>query len=108
LALHVATELERGRVEAEGLDTRFREERVRAQAERGCHTVLEEPVDHDDIVPRQLLAAWARAADELAMVDHELEVEIGYLRASRAVAANRVLDPAQPSAECEVTLLNRV
>lgn len=42
------------------------------------------------------------------MVDDELEVEVGHLRAGRAGAADRVLDPAQPPAECEVTLLNRV
>ena len=65
-------------------------------------------MDEDDVVARQFLAPVSRPADEVAVVNDKLEIELGCLRAGVARAARRVLDAREPPAEAEIALFDRV
>jgi hypothetical protein len=65
-------------------------------------------VDEDDVVTGELFAARTGPANELSVVNDELQVEVRRLDAGVAGAIRRVLDPADPPSETEVTLLYRI
>ena len=83
VGLGVLAHAERGRVEAGGVDARLAEQRVGVDAQLLDDLVLEQPVDDDHVRPEQLLPAGDLLLDRDAVVDDELEVEVGDPRRRR-------------------------
>jgi hypothetical protein len=61
-------------------------ERVGTDAGLLSHPVLQEPVDHDDVAPDELLRAADALEDDLPVMEDELQVEVGHQDASVALA----------------------
>ncbi len=90
------------RVEAQGVDRRFGEEREPLAAGRDGPGALEQPVDEDDIGSGQLVAPGDRTPDVGAVVHEQLEVESRGQPARVAVAARGLVDAPQPPPEGEI------
>ena len=68
---------ERGHVDIHRVDALLAEQRVRLNARRCEHVVLEQAMDQDDIGSEQFLLAGDTLAQDRAVVDDELQVELG-------------------------------
>ena len=99
---------ERGRVEVGGIDARLADQGVGIDAQLLDDLVLQQPVDDDHVRPEELLPAGDLLEDGGAVVDDELEVEIGDPGARVALAGGRLADVAAAPAEPEVAALDRV
>ena len=90
------------------VDALLAEQRVRLDARRRDHVVLEQAVDEDDVGSEQLLAAGDALAQDRAVVDDELQVEVGDAHARVAFARRRLAHVAASPTEAEVAALDRV
>ncbi len=108
VGLGVRPHPERDGVEPGGVDARLADQRVRLDAQRLDHVVLEQPMDDDHVRPDELLLAGDLVLDRRAEVDDELEVEIGDPRARVALAGRRLADVAPTPPEPEVAALDGV
>jgi hypothetical protein len=70
--------------------------------------VLQHPVDDDHVGPHELLPAGDLLDDRLAVVNHELEVEIGAPDTGVAVARRRLPNVAATATEPEVAALDGI
>jgi len=104
----VAPHRERHGIDPERVHAGFRAKGVSHEPESLRSRVLEQAVYEDHVVPRQLFATAACSANELAVVNDELEVQLRGFRARIARAVRRVLDTPQAPAKAEVALLDRV
>ena len=103
-----AAHAQRLRVEARRVDAGLREERVRRDTQLFDDVVLEQPMDDDHVRADELLAAGHRLVDRRAVVDDELEVEVGDADARVALAGRRLAHVAAAASETEVAALDRV
>ena len=99
---------ERGRVDVGRVDAGLADESVGLHPKRLDHLVLEQPVHDDHVGPQEFLAARDLLDDRLAVVDHELEVEIRDPDAGVTPAGRRLAHVAAAPAEPEVAALDRV
>ena len=83
-------------------------ERIGVGAERFADVVLEQAMDQDHISSGEFLPAGHALPDERAVVHDELHVEALHPAAGLALAAVGLLDVAQPLAEGEIRLLDRI
>ena len=83
-------------------------ERISMRAKRLADVVLEEAVNQDHVPAGKLLAARHLLPDELAVMNHELDVEALHPAAGLALARAGLLDAAEPLAEREISLLDRI
>ena len=65
-------------------------------------------MDQDHVSPSELLPAGHLLPDKLAVVNDELDVEVLHAAAGLALAAVGLLDVAEPLAEGEIRLLDRI
>jgi hypothetical protein len=65
-------------------------------------------MDEDDVGSEQLLLAGDALAQDGAVVDHELQVEVGDAHARIAFARRRLAHVAASPSEAEVAALDRV
>ena len=106
--LGVAAHAERRRVEVGRVDAGLAEQRVRLDPQLLDDVVLEQPVDDDHVRAQQLLAAGDLLVDRRAVMDDELEVEVGDPDAGVAWTRRRLADVAPAAPEAEVAALDRV
>ena len=95
-------------VEAGGIDARLAEQGVGGDAELLDDLVLEQPMDDDHVRADQLALTGDLVFDGAAVMDHELEVEIGDPRAGVALAGRRLADVAPTTPEAEIAALDGV
>ena len=83
-------------------------ERIGARPECLADVVLEEAVDQDHVAAGEFLAARHLLPDELAVMNHELDVEALHPAAGLALATAGLLDAAEPLAERKIGLFDRI
>ena len=83
-------------------------ERIGVRAKRFADVVLEQAMDQDHVSSGEFLPAGHLLPYELAVVNDELDVEALHAAAGLALAAVGLLDVAQPLAEGEIRLLDRI
>ncbi len=108
VGLTVGAHAERGRVEIGRVDAALAEQRVGVDPKLLHDLVLEQPVDDDHVRAKQLLSAGHLLDDRLAVVDHELEVEVRDPLARVALARRCLTDVATTPPKAEVAALDRV
>ena len=106
--LGVLDEALRRRIDRHRPDAGVGIEGVGMPAKRFADVVLEQAVDQDHVAAGEFLQAPHLLPDELAMVHDELDVEALHAAAGLALAAVGLLDVAQPLAEGEIGLLDRI
>ena len=106
--LRVLDEALRLRVDPHGAQTGVGIERIGVGAETLVHVVLEEAMDQDHVPPGEFFPAGHLLPDEFAVVNDELDVEVLHAAAGLARAAVGLLDVAEPLAEGEIRLLDRI
>ena len=108
IRLATRTHAERGHLDVHRVDTLLAEHRVGLDAGRCDDIVLQQPVGDDDVGPHQLLTAGDLLAQDRAMVDDELQVEVRDVHARVAFARGRLTHVAASPPEAKVAALDRV
>ena len=92
---------ERGHVDIHRVDALLAEQRVCLDTRRCDHVVLEQAMDEDDVGSEQLVLAGDTLAQDRAVVDDELQVEVGDAHASIAFARRRLAHVAASPSEAK-------
>ena len=106
--LEVLGEALRSGIDPQGPNAGVGIERIGVRAERFVDFVLEQAMDQDHVPPGEFLSARHFLPDEFAVVNDELDVEALHAAARLALAAVGLFDVAQPLAEGEIRLLDRI
>ncbi len=101
-------QLERGRIEPHGRHCLCCEQREAIAVSRRRSGSLEQPMDDDDVGSGELVATGDLRPDVRAVMDEQLQVQLGRKATRVAVTAGRLINASQPAAEGEVRSLDRV